>query len=285
MTTIEANKTSKDVFYTVIDGSKCEDYIKLKNRNNKEKIDLTDEGVVLTEKLANTLKVKNGDNITIKENDKEKKVKVIGIAENYLYNYIYMTPNMYNQVFETDIKYNLFFANYDNISEDEETTFANKLKENTKISGTVYIRTLNNDYKKSLSGLSSIVFLFIGCASLLSFMVLVNLNNINIEERRRELATFKLLGFYKKELEKYVFRENIILTILGSILGVFIGMEVLGIIIQSAEVETIMLPVEFNTLNVLISILITLSFTLITNFMMKKKIKKIDMIESLKSVE
>ena len=88
MTTIEANKTSKDVFYTVIDGSKCEDYIKLKNRNNKEKIDLTDEGVVLTEKLANTLKVKNGDNITIKENDKEKKVKVIGIAENYLYNYI-----------------------------------------------------------------------------------------------------------------------------------------------------------------------------------------------------
>ena len=89
MTTIEANKTSKDVFYTVIDGSKCEDYIKLKNRNNKEKIDLTDEGVVLTEKLANTLKVKNGDNITIKENDKEKKVKVIGIAENYLYNYIY----------------------------------------------------------------------------------------------------------------------------------------------------------------------------------------------------
>ena len=80
MTTIEANKTSKDVFYTVIDGSKCEDYIKLKNRNNKEKIDLTDEGVVLKEKLANNLKVKNGDNITIKENDKEKKVKVIGIA-------------------------------------------------------------------------------------------------------------------------------------------------------------------------------------------------------------
>jgi len=196
-----------------------------------------------------------------------------------------MTPNMYNQVFETDIKYNLFFANYDNINEDEETTFANKLKENTKISGTVYTRTLNNDYKKSLSGLSSIVFLFIGCASLLSFMVLVNLNNINIEERRRELATFKLLGFYKKELEKYVFRENIILTILGSILGVFIGIGVLGIIIQSAEVETIMLPVEFNTLNVVISILITLSFTLITNFMMKKKIKRIDMIESLKSVE
>ena len=160
-----------------------------------------------------------------------------------------------------------------------------ELKENTKISGTVYTRTLNNDYKKSLSGLSSIVFLFIGCASLLSFMVLVNLNNINIEERRRELATFKLLGFYKKELEKYVFRENIILTILGSILGVFIGIGVLGIIIQSAEVETIMLPVEFNTLNVVISILITLSFTLITNFMMKKKIKKIDMIESLKSVE
>lgn len=285
MTTIKANNVNKDIFYTVIKQDECNKYIQLKNRKNKEKIELTDEGIVLTEKLANTLKVKNGDNVAIKENDKEKNVKVIGVTENYLYNYIYMTPNLYNQIFETDVKYNLFIANFEDVNEDEETTLANKLKENDKISGVVFTRNLNKEYQKSLSGLSSIVILFIGCASLLSFMVLINLNNINIEERRRELATFKLLGFYKKELEKYVFRENIILTILGSIFGVFIGMWVLGIIIQSAEVETIMLPVEFNIINVIISILITLCFTLITNFMMKKKIKKIDMIESLKSVE
>ena len=114
---------------------------------------------------------------------------------------------------------------------------------------------------------------------------LINLNNINIEERRRELATFKLLGFFKKELEHYIFRENIILTIIGAVLGVALGLSVLGLIIQSAEVETIMIPVEFDVKYFIISFAITLGFTLITNMMMKKKIRKIDMIESLKSVE
>ena len=131
----------------------------------------------------------------------------------------------------------------------------------------------------------SIVILFIGCASLLSFTVLINLNNINIEERKRELATIKLLGFYKKELESYVFRENIILTIFGTLLGLGLGMGILGIIIQSAEVETIFLAKEINIINLGVSAIITILFTLITNLLMKKKIKNINMIDSLKSIE
>ncbi len=285
MTTIEANDVNKDIFYTVISKDDVSKYINLKERVGQNKIDLTDDGIILTEKLANVLGVQKGDTVKLIDNEKEKDVKVTGVTENYLYNYMYITPKLYTQIYEKEIQYNLFIANTEEISEDDEINLSNNLKENDKISGAVFIRNLNKDYKESLSGLSSIVFLFIGCASLLSFIVLINLNNINIEERRRELATFKLLGFYKKELEHYIFRENIILTVLGAVLGVFVGISVLGLIIQSAEVETIMIPVELSILDFVISVSITLVFTLITNLMMKKKIKKIDMIESLKSVE
>lgn len=285
MTTIEANNVNKDIFYTVISKDEVSKYINLKERVSQKELNLTDDGIILTEKLANVLGVQKGDTVKIIDNENEKKVKVTGVTENYLYNYMYITPKLYTQVYEKEIQYNLFIANTEEISEDDEITLSNNLKENDKISGAVFIRNLNKDYKESLSGLSSIVFLFIGCASLLSFIVLVNLNNINIEERRRELATFKLLGFYKKELEHYIFRENIILTVLGAVIGVFVGISVLGLIIQSAEVETIMIPVELSVLDFVISVSITLMFTLITNLMMKKKIKKIDMIESLKSVE
>ena len=285
MSTIEANGVNKEIFYTVMKKDEISKYINLKERETQKSIELTDDGIVLTEKLARVLNVKAGDTVKLIEDDKEKIVQVTGVTENYVYNYMYMTPELYTQIYEKEIQYNLFIANLEEINEDEEVTLSNDLKEDDQISGTVYVRNLNADYQKSLSGLSSIVFLFIGCASLLSFVVLINLNNINIEERRRELATFKLLGFYKKELEHYIFRENIILTIFGSLLGVFAGISVLGLIIQSAEVETIMIPVELNIVDFIISVSITLTFTLITNFMMKKKIKKIDMIESLKSVE
>ena len=285
MTTIEANDVNKEIFYTVVDKDEVAKYIQLKDRNTQNQIKLTDDGIILTEKLANVLQVKAGDNVKIIEDDKEKTVQVTGVTENYLYNYMYLTPKLYTQIYEKEIQYNIFIANLEEISEEDETDISNNLKENDKISGAVYIRNLNKDFKSSLSGLESIVFLFIGCASLLAFIVLINLNNINIEERRRELATFKLLGFFKKELEHYIFRENIILTIIGAVLGVALGLSVLGLIIQSAEVETIMIPVEFDVKYFIISFAITLGFTLITNMMMKKKIRKIDMIESLKSVE
>lgn len=285
MTTIKANDVEKDIFYTVIDKDEISKYIQLKQRNDQSKLELTDDGIILTEKLANVLNVKKGDNVTLIKDDKEKVVQVTGVTENYLYNYMYLTPKLYTQIYEKEVQYNIFIANIDDVSEDEEPKLSDELKENDKISGAVYIRNLNRDFQNSLSGLESIVFLFIGCASLLAFIVLINLNNINIEERRRELATFKLLGFYKKELEHYIFRENIILTVLGAILGVFLGLSVLGLIIQSAEVETIMIPVEFDIKYFIISFGITMIFTLITNLIMKKKIKKVDMIESLKSVE
>lgn len=284
--TVQANGNSKDVFYIAISGEEADKYIGLDNRKTKEKIELNDEGVVLTEKLANILEIDVGGKIEITDGDVKTSVKVIGITENYLYNYAYFTPNVYERIYGKDIAYNEIFANTtEELSEEQDVELADALKQNEKIASTVLEKNLEGEFKTSLGSLMSIVILFIGCASILSFTVLVNLNNINIEERKRELATIKLLGFYQKELESYVFRENIILTILGTIFGLILGMGILGIVIQAAEVETIFLVKDINLINLLISTIITISFTLITNLFMKKKIKNINMIDSLKSIE
>lgn len=284
--TVEANDNTKDVFYIGISGEEINKYMGLQERKTQEKIELNDNGVVITEKLANILEVKVGEKIKIIDGSVNASVKVTGITENYLYNYVYLTPKMYERIYGREIKYNEMFVNLtEDLSEDEEVELGNKLKENDKIASTVLQKNLNKEFQTSLGSLMTIVILFIGCASLLSFTVLINLNNINIEERKRELATIKLLGFYKKELESYVFRENIILTIFGTILGLGLGMGILGIIIQSAEVETIFLAKDINIINLGVSSVITICFTLITNFLMKKKIKNINMIDSLKSIE
>ena len=284
--TAEAKGNTKDILYVVANKDEIDKYMKLKKRKTGEKIDLNDEGVVVTEKLAGVLDVSVGEKIDITDGDVKGTVKVIGITENYLYNYIYFTPAIYERIYGKNVEYNEIFANTVEIeSEEQEISLADSLKENEKIAGVVYNKNLEKEFKTSLASLMSIVILFLACASLLSFTVLINLNNINIEERKRELSTLKLLGFYPKELESYVFRENIILTLFGTILGLIIGMGILGVIIKSAEVETIFLVKDINYINLGISVIITLSFTFITNLAMKKKIKNIDMVESLKSIE
>lgn len=284
--TVEANDNKKEIFYIVADEQSIGEYINLKERKSQDKIKLNDDGVVITEKLSYILKVDVGDKIKILDNEIEVYVKVIGVTENYLYNFMYLTPKVYENIYGEEIKYNQIFVNMvGNLTEEEERVLAENIKQNENISGIVLERQNNEEFQTSLTSLMSIVILFIGCASLLSFVVLVNLNNINIEERKRELATIKLLGFYKREMESYVFRENIILTIFGTIIGLVFGVAILGVIIQSAEVETIFLSKEPNITNMLIASIMTISFTLITNLFMKKKIKNIDMIDSLKSIE
>lgn len=284
--TVGANGNTKDVFYIAISGEEVHKYIKLNNRKAKEEIELNDEGVVLTEKLAEILEIEVGEKIDIIDENIKTSVKVTGITENYLYNFVYLTPKTYERIYGQDIQYNEIFVNTtEELTEEQQVELSDNLKQNDKIASTILEKNLEEEFKTSLGSLMSIVILFIGCASILSVTVLINLNNINIEERKRELATIKLLGFYEKELESYVFRENIILTILGTVLGLCLGMGILGIVIQAAEVETIFLVKDINYVNLAISAIITICFTLITNLLMKKKIKNINMIDSLKSVE
>lgn len=284
-TEIKANGVSKSIFYMVGESDALPKYIKLQNRKSKEKINLTDGGIIITEKLAEELNVKIGDEVTLKNEEKEGRAQIIGITENYLYNYIYMTPRVYQDIYHEEVQYNEILANTIEISNEQENELAQEIKEESKISGIVLMRVINDEYKSSLGGLSSIVFLCVGCASLLAFIVLFNLNTINIEERKRELATIKVLGFYNKEMASYVFRENIILSIIGGIVGLFLGMMILGPIMKSAEVETIYLPIKLNWLTFVLSFILTMAFTVITDKLMNRRLRKIDMIESLKSVE
>ena len=283
---IKSKDNEKDIYYMIFDNLSVDKFINLKNRKTQEKIELTDEGVVLTEKLAGILNVSVGEKIDLIDGNNKATLKVIGITENYLYNFAYFTPEVYERIYGSKVRYNELFINIeDDLTEKQEIQLSDNIKSNDKISSLSFNKNIEKEFKRSLASLMSIVILFLVCASILSFTVLINLNNINIEERKRELSTIKLLGFYEKELESYVFRENVILTILGTILGLIIGMGILGIIIQAAEVETIFLVKDINYFNLLVSIVITLAFTLITNILMKKKIKSIDMVESLKSIE
>ena len=223
--------------------------------------------------------------IKVTDNGIELELKVSGIAESYLYNYAYITPEVYEKIYNKPIAYNSILVNNEDVDEEERNELIDKIKELEEVSTVIVEEENDKTFQSSLQSLMAIVILFIACASLLSFVVLVNLNNINIEERKRELATFKVLGFYKGELESYVFRENIILTILGIIVGLGLGMGILGLIIQSAEVETIFLPKNINYPYLALSAAVTLVFTIVTNLFMKHKIRKIDMIDSLKSIE
>ena len=284
-TDIEKNGISKSIFYLVGQPEEISDYIKLQNRKSKNSIELNDNGIVISEKLANTLKVKVGDKVKIGESGKQIEETITGITENYLFNYVYMTPSVYENIFGEEILYNEILANTNKLNEMQEKELATKIKEDDKISGISLVRVTNEEYIKSLESLMTIVFLCIGCASLLSFIVLFNLNSINIEERQRELATIKVLGFYDNEVSSYVFRENVILTVIGGLVGLILGIFILGPIMKSGEVETIYLPVELNWITFAVSFAITMVFTLITDKIMNKRLKKINMIESLKSVE
>ena len=284
-TTLYVNDKFKDIYYVVMDKKDIGKFINLKERTSDDKIKLTNRGVILTEKLAKTYGVKVGDKVELGDDVNKTEVKVTGITENYLYNYVYFTPKMYEEIFDTEIKYNQLFANADNLQGEEYDDVVEEIKENDKITGVILNEMVNKEYHKSLNSLTSIVLLCISCASILSIIVLVNLNIINIAERKRELATLKVLGFYEKEVSSYVFRENIILTVIGVLAGMLLGTFVLGIIIQSAEVDTIMLPNELSINSLCYAGALTIAFTIITNFVMNPKIKKIDMIDSLKSVE
>ena len=284
---IQKNGINKKILYTVINAEDAQNFIKMRNMNTEENINLYENGVIITEKLAQTLNVEEGDTINIVENaiGLNKEVKITGIAENYLYNYMYLTPIMYNEIYGKEVECNQFLVNTIDLNEKEENELISYLKEDSNVSSVTLERLMNDEYQKSLNSLMSVVFMCIGCALMLSFIVLFNLNSINIEERKRELATIKVLGFYDKETSSYIFRENIILSILGIIVGLGAGMIMLELIMKSAEVETILLSRKINILSFVYSAIITLVCTLITNSFMKKNINKIDMIDSLKSVE
>ena len=268
------------------DTSRMSDYVSLTSRNGKNTYVMDDSGVIITEKLAKMLGVSVGDKISFKTEEtgtKTAEVAVSGIVENYLYHYIYMTPNIYKQLFNETASLNSIFIKTDGSVDD--ATLSKTMMDTNGINAVTMNSSTADEIGKAVRSIQFIVIILIIAAGLLAFVVLYNLNNINITERRRELATLKVLGFYDKELAAYVYRENVVLTIFGIILGIVFGILLHAFVMQTIETDIIMFGREMKFWSYLFSTLFTIGFSLLVNWVMYFRLKKIDMVESLKSVE
>lgn len=285
--TIKKDDTEKEVYLTVFEpGEENDSLFVYQNRVTKEQYKLTDDGVILTEKIADKLGVKPGDSFTIeKSGEEDVTVTVSAICENYMRHYMYMTSGLYEQLYGKAVSYNsIFYTVNDGQREVAEEIGEEALKKDGALSVS-YTRDYESQIEDMLGSLNMVIVVLVISAGLLAFVVLYNLNNINITERKRELATLKVLGFYPKEVAEYVYRENILLTVLGSVVGCGLGKILHRFIIETVEVDSAMFGRNIDLSSYIFGFLITIGFSMFVNGVMYFKLKKIDMVESLKSVE
>ena len=252
--------------------------------NHEQTYALGDEGAIITEKLAKEFGVGAGDTIVLKTEEKDIAIPIAQVCENYLSHYIYLTPALYQSVFKEEPKYNSIFIRTENGLEEAEALGEQLLKHEAVLNVT-YTKSLEDQLDHMLGALDIVIIVLIVSAGMLAFVVLYNLNNININERRRELATIKVLGFYDGEVAAYVYRENILLTVIGAIAGIFMGKYLHAFIIITVEVDACMFGRSIKPISYLYGTLFTFGFSILVNLVMYFKLKKIDMVESLKSVE
>ena len=285
---VTANGEEQNVYIIGVENQdELMDFVTMQDRKTKEKVKIQNDGVVITEKLSKLLNAHIGDEITIKiDDEKSKNVKVSGIIENYVYHYIYMDKAMYEDVFDEEMIDNHIYLDIDEaLDKQTEEEISKYLLKNENIAQVLRLSSISESFSDMIKSLDTVVIVLITCAGMLAFVVLYNLNSINIEERKRELATIKLLGFYNNELSNYVFRENVILTIIGGLLGLVLGLYLLTFIISTAEMDIVMFGRERAFSSYFFAFTLTLVFAFLINLIMNKELRKINMIESLKSVE
>ena len=261
------------------------DFFDLRDRVSGKHYDFPTQGAAISEKTADLLGLKVGDTVQMKKGDQIVEVEITEIVENYVRHFIYMTTDTYQTLFGKPAEYNQLLLRYEDTSDSYEDGLGQTIMEHPEIAAISFTSDLISEIDNMLRSLNIVIVVLIVSAGLLAFVVLYNLNNINITERQRELATLKVLGFYDGEVASYVYRENMVLTVFGILAGVGIGAFLHGNVIQTVEVDMMMFGRNIFFRSFLYSGLITLAFALFVNGMMYYRLKKIDMIESLKSVE
>lgn len=290
------NKTEDVYLFVPKNSGKLSSFVRLNNRISGEEIILDDTGAIITEKFANETDTIIGDSIWIETPNGERiSIPVANISENYTFSYVYLSENLYQYLFQESVGYNYAIGDVQpNILDDvqandntvtKKATLAADLMAYESINAVAYISDTIDTLNEVIGVLSIIVMIFIIAAGILAYIVLYNLNNINISERQRELATIKVLGFHDNEVSTYIFRENIILTIIGIALGMFLGILVHKLLIIYCAVDTVMFVQTLTWYSYVIAGSLTAVFAIIVNFIMHKKMKKIDMVESLKAIE
>ena len=259
----------------------------LQNRTSEEVYTLDGEGLLLTEWMADTLGVSAGDSITMEKEDgsSSQEVQVMGVVENYIMNYAYMSPQYYEKIYGEPAEFEVMYAEFTSEGQERENELGSEILQQPGVYNVSYTSDTKREINDMLQALVLVIIVLIVTAALLAFVVLYNLNNVNITERRRELATLKVLGFYDQEVAAYVYHENIILTLMGIVVGVGLGTLLHQYIIHTIRVDMVMFGQHVSLVSFLISAVLTAVFSAFVNFVMYFKLKEINMVESLKSVE
>lgn len=284
--TVPRERSSLSAYvYVPEDLENFDEDITLQDRRTKERFALTDEGAAVSEKTASLTGLAVGDEITMVRDNQEYQVKIAVITENYMGHYIYMTPAVYENTFGEKPDYTTTVFTVKEEYKDEIEAVGNDILKYPAALSVSYTGSIADQLERMLGSLGMVIVVLIVSAGMLAFVVLYNLNNINITERQRELATLKVLGFYDGEVSAYVFRENVLLTFIGVLAGAVFGVFLHRYIMTTVEVDAVMFGRNIKPQSYVYSGLFTIGFSIIVNFFMHFKLKKINMVESLKSVE
>lgn len=270
----------------VEDAPLFERFVDLHERVSEEKLTLQN-GAVITEKAAKLLGAKKGDTISIRVSDGvNSDITITGITEHYTSHYLYMSEETYSKVFGIAPKYNMiYFENGISRDTDVQDAFSTHVLENDNVIALIMNAASLTSIYDTLKIMDLVVVVLIVSAAALAFVVLYNLTNVNITERIREIATLKVLGFYDMEVSNYIFRENIILSVMGGVVGLGLGYALCMFVINTAELDEMMFGRTIHPISYILALLITIAFSLIVNLIMTRVLKRVSMVESLKSVE
>lgn len=284
VTTKIVNKDISTTVHIISNDKKFKDFCTLFN-GNKE-FDLDDSSVLISQKMATKLNKKAGDTIKIKDaNNKVIKAKIKGVFTNYVGHHIYASESLYKS-WNTNAKTtHIYLIKSKKTTKKFERNLGNKIMNIDGVQSVTFYSSLQKNFKDMIKSISYIVVVLVISAACLAFVVLYNLSNVNISERKREIATIKVLGFTRKEVDAYINRETILLTILGSLIGLGIGIGLHHLIMNLAEMDDIMFGRTINSISYVISFVMTIGFNAIINLCMHKKLNNIQMVESLKAVE
>ena len=258
-------------------------FVSLRHRTNDDPVTLPDDGAVITEKMAILLDVEPGDTITL-EGDSRVTIRVADVTEHYIQHYIYLSDTYYEKVFGSPPEDNTILVDL-STDTDQAEELESQLVALDGVTSLTLITDTRDTFTSSLESIDYAVILIIVCAAALAFVVLLNLTSINITERMRELVTLKVLGFYDRELSSYVYRENVFLTIFGVALGMVLGKLLHQWLVLTVEIDMLMFGRSLSLSSYLWAALLTAAFSLLVNLAAHRKLKDLDMVESLKSVE
>lgn len=285
--TISKGKEEQEVYLSVpFDIEKNKEFQVFRNRITKKEFEMEKNSVILTEKAAQLLDVKKGDKIMLDDKDeKQAELRVTDICENYMEHYLYISPETYREIYGENMESNTIYFKMKDFDKKGLKEIGENILSKRGALNVTYTYNIQNQLDDMLESLDIVIVVLIISAGLLAFVVLYNLNNINITERKRELATIKVLGFYDKEVSAYVLRENILLTIIGVVVGIALGSILHRFVIVTVEIDSVMFTRIIENISFVLSAALTCMFSFLVNAVMYFKLKKIDMVESLKSVE